>query len=214
MQQAWGRIEKCTRYWWESLKEKDHSEDQGIDWLVGGVDSPSWGYRPVAGSCKHCDELLGSGTMQLVSYKQREVRYSGLFLFHFQAHFTPPAGRTLCKVNTTVTVIIPTSDKNTTITASVIHNSPFETFLQHGLAKSSTPLVLGFHVLYQFHCSFSRLHTSVYLHWWRVTKSERDWQELHFWMKITYHSYERWSCFPKFHVLHYNESFFLDRQWS
>jgi hypothetical protein len=28
---AWERRERCTRFWWESPKERDHSEDQGID---------------------------------------------------------------------------------------------------------------------------------------------------------------------------------------
>jgi alpha-glucosidase (family GH31 glycosyl hydrolase) len=28
---AWDRREKCARFWWESLKERDHSEDQGMD---------------------------------------------------------------------------------------------------------------------------------------------------------------------------------------
>jgi hypothetical protein len=45
---AWEKSEKCTRFWWESPKEKHHSEDQGADgrmgsgWilgrLTGGVD--------------------------------------------------------------------------------------------------------------------------------------------------------------------------------
>jgi hypothetical protein len=26
-----GRGEKCTRFWWESPKERDHSEDRGIN---------------------------------------------------------------------------------------------------------------------------------------------------------------------------------------
>jgi hypothetical protein len=30
-----GEREKCTRFWWESLKERDHSEDQGIDDRMG-----------------------------------------------------------------------------------------------------------------------------------------------------------------------------------
>jgi hypothetical protein len=28
MWHAWERREKCTRFWWESPKERDHSEDQ------------------------------------------------------------------------------------------------------------------------------------------------------------------------------------------
>jgi hypothetical protein len=32
---TWERKEKCTGCWWESLKEKDHSEDQGVDGRMG-----------------------------------------------------------------------------------------------------------------------------------------------------------------------------------
>jgi hypothetical protein len=41
MWHAWERKEKRTRFWWERRKERDHSEDQGIDrrmrsqWLLG-----------------------------------------------------------------------------------------------------------------------------------------------------------------------------------
>jgi hypothetical protein len=28
------RREKCTRFWWENLKERDHSEDQGVDGMM------------------------------------------------------------------------------------------------------------------------------------------------------------------------------------
>jgi hypothetical protein len=50
MWHAWERREKCTRFWWESQKERDHLEDQGVDgkmrseWILrrlawgGGVD--------------------------------------------------------------------------------------------------------------------------------------------------------------------------------
>jgi hypothetical protein len=43
MWHAWERIEKCTRFWWERPKERDHSEDQGmgseriLGILVGGL---------------------------------------------------------------------------------------------------------------------------------------------------------------------------------
>jgi hypothetical protein len=41
MWHAWERREKCTRFWWESPKERDHSDDQDIDgrmgseWIIG-----------------------------------------------------------------------------------------------------------------------------------------------------------------------------------
>jgi hypothetical protein len=48
MWRVWERREKCVRFWWESPKERDHSEDQGVggrmgsEWILGrlaaGVD--------------------------------------------------------------------------------------------------------------------------------------------------------------------------------
>jgi hypothetical protein len=35
MRHAWERREKCTRFWWESPKERDHSEDRGVDGRMG-----------------------------------------------------------------------------------------------------------------------------------------------------------------------------------
>jgi hypothetical protein len=41
MWRAWERRENCTRFWWESPKERDHSEDHGVDrrmgseWILG-----------------------------------------------------------------------------------------------------------------------------------------------------------------------------------
>jgi hypothetical protein len=35
MWHAWERREKCTRFWWESPKERDHSEDQGVGGKMG-----------------------------------------------------------------------------------------------------------------------------------------------------------------------------------
>jgi hypothetical protein len=38
---VWERSEKCTRFWWESPKEIEHSEDQGVgvrmesEWILG-----------------------------------------------------------------------------------------------------------------------------------------------------------------------------------
>jgi hypothetical protein len=48
MWHAWERREKCTRFWWESLKVRDHSEDEGIDgrmgseWILGRLASGMW----------------------------------------------------------------------------------------------------------------------------------------------------------------------------
>jgi hypothetical protein len=35
MWHAWERREKCTRFWWESPKERDHLEDQDIGGKIG-----------------------------------------------------------------------------------------------------------------------------------------------------------------------------------
>jgi hypothetical protein len=46
MWHAWERREKCTRFWWESQKERDHWEDQGVsgkmgsEWILGRL---AWG---------------------------------------------------------------------------------------------------------------------------------------------------------------------------
>jgi hypothetical protein len=79
MWHAWKRTENCTRFWWESSKERDHWEGWGVDetmkseWsfgrLVGvcGVDSIDSGQRPVPSCCECGDEPSGSGTTELVT---------------------------------------------------------------------------------------------------------------------------------------------------
>jgi hypothetical protein len=48
MWHAWKRREKCKRFWWESLKERDHLEDQGVDermgseWILGRLAADCW----------------------------------------------------------------------------------------------------------------------------------------------------------------------------
>jgi hypothetical protein len=43
-----GEERKCTRFWWVSPKERDHSEDQGIDgrmgseWILGRLVGCVW----------------------------------------------------------------------------------------------------------------------------------------------------------------------------
>jgi hypothetical protein len=78
MWHAWERTEKCTGFWWESLKERDHSEDQGVggkmrsEWVLGklawgcGLDSTGSGQGPMADCCECGDEPLGSGATELV----------------------------------------------------------------------------------------------------------------------------------------------------
>jgi hypothetical protein len=76
------RKEKSTRFWWESPKERDHSEVRGIDgrmgleWILGrlvlrggggGVDSPGLGLGLMAGFHECNDEPLSSGTTELVN---------------------------------------------------------------------------------------------------------------------------------------------------
>jgi hypothetical protein len=48
MWHAWERREKCTRFWWESPKERDHWEDQGVgrkmgsEWILGRLAWRVW----------------------------------------------------------------------------------------------------------------------------------------------------------------------------
>jgi hypothetical protein len=48
MWHAWERRERCTRFWWESPKEGDHSEDQGVggtmgsEWILGRLAGGGW----------------------------------------------------------------------------------------------------------------------------------------------------------------------------
>jgi hypothetical protein len=35
MQHAWERRQKYTGFWWESVKERDHSEDRGVHGRMG-----------------------------------------------------------------------------------------------------------------------------------------------------------------------------------
>jgi hypothetical protein len=80
MWHAWERREKCTRFWWESPKERDHCEDQGVggnmgsEWILGrlawgvcGLDSTVSGQGPVAGFCECGDEPSVSCATELVS---------------------------------------------------------------------------------------------------------------------------------------------------
>jgi hypothetical protein len=75
------RREKCTRFWWESPKERDNSEDRDIDGSMGSewnlleIREIGWGRSgfnwlrigKVAGTCECGDEPSSSNTTELVS---------------------------------------------------------------------------------------------------------------------------------------------------
>jgi hypothetical protein len=48
MLHAWERREKCARFWWESPREEDHWEDQGVggkmgsEWILGRLACGVW----------------------------------------------------------------------------------------------------------------------------------------------------------------------------
>jgi hypothetical protein len=48
MWHAWDRRENCTRFWWESPKERDHLKDQvldgrmGSEWMLGRLAEEVW----------------------------------------------------------------------------------------------------------------------------------------------------------------------------
>jgi hypothetical protein len=79
MWRAWERTEKCTIFWLESPKERDHWEDQdvggnmGSEWILGRLawgcelDSTVSGQGPVAGCCEFGDEPSGYCATGLVS---------------------------------------------------------------------------------------------------------------------------------------------------
>jgi hypothetical protein len=70
-----GRGEKCTRFAWESPKERYHSEYKGVDGIRmdlseigfggGGLESTGSGKASVASCCECGDELSGSGATLL-----------------------------------------------------------------------------------------------------------------------------------------------------
>jgi hypothetical protein len=79
MWHAWERKEKCTRFWWESPKERDHCEDQGVggkmgsEWILGRLVWGVWiGFECLrtgtgGGLCECGDESSGSCATELVS---------------------------------------------------------------------------------------------------------------------------------------------------
>jgi hypothetical protein len=80
MWHAWERRENCKRFWWESPKERDHLEDQGVgakmgsEWILGRL---AWGlwigfdwlWTGTGGGCCECGyEPSGFCATELVSY--------------------------------------------------------------------------------------------------------------------------------------------------
>jgi hypothetical protein len=43
MWQVWERGKQRTRFWWESPKERDHSEDRGVDGIRMDLREIGWG---------------------------------------------------------------------------------------------------------------------------------------------------------------------------
>jgi hypothetical protein len=96
MWHAWERREYYTRFWWESPKERDHSEDQGIggrmgrEWILGRLASGVWigfnwlGIGLVAGCCECSYEPSGSCATELVSLFNKTVQqvYQKVMLGH------------------------------------------------------------------------------------------------------------------------------------
>jgi hypothetical protein len=76
-----GEERKCTRFWWESRKERDHFEDQGVGGKMGsecilgrlawgcGLDSTGPGQESVEGCCECGDKPSGSCATELVELK-------------------------------------------------------------------------------------------------------------------------------------------------
>jgi hypothetical protein len=79
MWHAWERTENYTRFWWESQKERDHSEDKGVDemkglgWILGRFSGGVWiGFDwlmigTVESCCECGDETSRSCVTELVS---------------------------------------------------------------------------------------------------------------------------------------------------
>jgi hypothetical protein len=98
--------EECTRFWWESTKEEDHSEDRGVDGRTGSeqilgrltvryrVDLDGSGYGPVAGSCEYGDESLSSGATELVNGIKRNT-FMTFTLLQAEAHLVHPKTKIL-----------------------------------------------------------------------------------------------------------------------
>jgi hypothetical protein len=78
MWHAWERRENCTRFWWESPKKRDRSEDGRRRWENGiridlreigwrcGLDSTGSWQGPVVICCGCGDEPSGSCATELV----------------------------------------------------------------------------------------------------------------------------------------------------
>jgi hypothetical protein len=81
MWHAWERKVKCTRFWWESRKERDHLDDQGVggemgsEWLLGRLaggcvlDSTGSGEGPLTCCCECSGVPSVSCAMELVELK-------------------------------------------------------------------------------------------------------------------------------------------------